>query len=65
MQAAKVKFSTALKGIRKVIAERMVYAKQTIPHIIPTSVMDVTALVGLRDRIKDRVKAPHGMNPKN
>ncbi|MBN1298367.1 MAG: 2-oxo acid dehydrogenase subunit E2 [Actinobacteria bacterium] len=62
MQAAKVKSSTPLKGIRKVIAERMVYAKQTIPHIIPTSVMDATALVSLRDRIKDRVKALHGAN---
>lgn len=57
MQAARVKSSTPLSGIRKVIAERLTYSKQTIPHIIPTSVMDVTALVALRDKIKDRVKA--------
>lgn len=60
MQAAKVKSTVPLKGIRKVIAERLTYAKQTIPHIIPTAVMDVSALVALRDKIKDRVKAVYG-----
>jgi pyruvate dehydrogenase E2 component (dihydrolipoamide acetyltransferase) len=55
--AAKIKSSTPLKGIRKVIAERMTYSKQNIPHIILTSVMDVDALIALREKIKDKVSA--------
>jgi len=55
--AAKIKSSTPLKGIRKVIADRMLYSKQNIPHIILTSVMDVDALIALREKIKDKVSA--------
>jgi len=55
--AAKIKSSTPLKGMRKLIAERMVYSNQNIPHIILTSVMDVDALIALREKIKDKVSA--------
>lgn len=55
--AAKIKSSTPLKGMRKLIADRMVYSKQNIPHIILTSVMDVDALIALREKIKDKVSA--------
>jgi len=53
--APKVKSSGPLKGIRKVIAERMTYSAQTIPHITMTSVMNVDTLVAIREKIKDRV----------
>jgi pyruvate dehydrogenase E2 component (dihydrolipoamide acetyltransferase) len=55
--AAKIKSSTPLKGMRKLIAERMVYSMQNIPHIIITSAMDVDALIALREKIKDKVSA--------
>jgi len=55
--AAKIKTSTTLKGMRKIIAERMVYSKQNIPHITFISVMDVDALIALREKIKDKVSA--------
>ncbi|HUW72298.1 MAG TPA: 2-oxo acid dehydrogenase subunit E2 [Methanosarcinales archaeon] len=55
--AVKIKSSTPLKGMRKLIAERMFYSSQNIPHIILTSVMDVDALVALREKIKDKVSA--------
>ncbi len=55
--AAKIKSSTPLKGMRKLIADRMTYSKQNIPHIILTSVMDVDALIALREKIKDKVSA--------
>jgi pyruvate dehydrogenase E2 component (dihydrolipoamide acetyltransferase) len=55
--AAKIKSSTPLKGMRKLIAERMVYSKQNIPHIILTSVMNVDALIALREKIKDKASA--------
>ena len=55
--AVKIKSSTPLKGMRKLIAERMLYSSQNIPHIILTSVMDVDALVALREKIKDKVSA--------
>jgi len=57
--AAKVKSSDPLKGIRKVIAERMTYAAQNIPHIIMTSVMNVDTLVDLREKIKEKVLAKY------
>ena len=55
--AVKIKSSTPLKGMRKLIAERMFYSSQNIPHIILTSVMDVDALIALREKIKDKVSA--------
>lgn len=53
--APKIKSTAPLKGIRKVIAERMAYAAQNIPHITMTSVMNVDTLVDLREKIKDKV----------
>ncbi|MCL5072478.1 MAG: 2-oxo acid dehydrogenase subunit E2 [Actinobacteria bacterium] len=43
--------------MRKLIADRMLYSKQNIPHIILTSVMDVDTLIALREKIKDKVSA--------
>ena len=52
-----VKSSTLLKGMRKVIAERMSYSKTNIPHIVLNAVADATALVNLRERIKDKISS--------
>ncbi len=51
----KIKSQVPLKGMRKVIAERMTYSKQNIPHIILTSVPDVNQLITLRERLKDKI----------
>ena len=57
--APKVKSTSPLKGIRKVIAERMTWASQNIPHITMTSVMCVDTLVTLREKIKDKVQTKY------
>ena len=51
-----IKSTTPLKGMRKVIADRMVQSKTTIPHIILTSVACVDNLIALKDRLKDKAK---------
>ena len=51
----KIKSQVTLKGMRKVIADRMTYSKQNIPHIILTSVTDVSQLIMLRERFKDKI----------
>jgi pyruvate dehydrogenase E2 component (dihydrolipoamide acetyltransferase)/2-oxoisovalerate dehydrogenase E2 component (dihydrolipoyl transacylase) len=42
-----------LQGLRRVIAERMVQSKQTIPHYTYVDECDVTELVCLRDGLRD------------
>ncbi len=51
----KIKSSTQLKGIRKIIAERLTYSSQNIPHIMLTVVPNVDQLMALRERLKDKV----------
>lgn len=47
-------------GVRKVIAENMVRAKQEIPHAWMTVEVDVTDLVALRDKVKDEFRKREG-----
>src|SRR5690625_1088375 len=49
-------------GVRKIIAENMVRAKQEIPHAWMTVEVDVTDLVSLRDSIKDEFKQREGFS---
>lgn len=58
--APKAISSVPLKGIRKVIADRMVFSKQNIPHILLTTVVSVDSLIDLRDKIKDKVAEVYG-----
>ncbi len=51
-----IKSSTPLKGMRKVIADRMSLSKTTIPHIILTSVACVDNLIELRERLKNKAR---------
>lgn len=50
-----VKSSTPLKGIRKVVAERMSQSKKDIPHIVLNAKADVENLISLRERLKDKI----------
>ncbi len=59
--APKVLSTAQLKGVRKVIAERMTWSKQNIPHITPTAVITVDSLIALRDKIKDKVQDVYGV----
>ncbi|MHB8280939.1 MAG: 2-oxo acid dehydrogenase subunit E2 [Candidatus Humimicrobiaceae bacterium] len=54
-------FVSLLKGIRKVISKRMVEPKQNIPHILLYSVCDVTNIISLRSRLKDKIEKAHGV----
>ncbi len=51
-----------LAPVRKVIAERMVRSKQTVPHAWLMVEVDVTGLTELRDRLKEDFKAREGMS---
>jgi pyruvate dehydrogenase E2 component (dihydrolipoamide acetyltransferase) len=52
--------SVPLRGIRKVIADRMLFSKQNIPHILLTTVVSVDSMIDLRDKIKDKVAEVYG-----
>ena len=60
LAAPKAFSSVPLKGIRKVIADRMLFSKQNIPHILLTTVVSVDSLIDLRDKIKDKVAEVYG-----
>lgn len=49
-------------GVRKVVADRMVQAKQEIPHAWMMIEVDVTDLVHYRDSLKKRFKEREGYN---
>ncbi|MCL4493272.1 MAG: 2-oxo acid dehydrogenase subunit E2 [Firmicutes bacterium] len=51
-----------LASVRKVIAERMVRSKTTVPHAWLMMEVDVSGLVALRDRVKDEFKAKEGVS---
>lgn len=51
-----------LTPVRKVIAERMVRSKQTVPHAWIMIEVDVSGLVALRDQIKEEFKAREGVS---
>jgi pyruvate dehydrogenase E2 component (dihydrolipoamide acetyltransferase) len=57
----KILSATPLKGIRKVISEKMTESKQNIPHILLYSVCDVTNIISLRSRLKDKIEKAHGI----
>lgn len=57
VKGLRIKSSVTLKGIRKVIAERMSYSKSNIPHIVLNGRADATQLIELRERLKDKVKS--------
>jgi pyruvate dehydrogenase E2 component (dihydrolipoamide acetyltransferase) len=57
----KVKSSTKLKGMRKIIAERMSFSKTNIPHIVLNAVANATILIDLRERLKDRIASKYSV----
>ena len=56
-----IKSSSPLEGIRKVIAERMSYSKSNIPHIVLNAKADVTQLIVLREKFKEKILKKHGI----
>jgi pyruvate dehydrogenase E2 component (dihydrolipoamide acetyltransferase) len=52
----KIKSSIPLKGMRKIISDKMVLSKTTIPHIILTSAACVDNLIILKDRLEEKAK---------
>ncbi|MEI7615979.1 MAG: dihydrolipoamide acetyltransferase family protein [Actinomycetota bacterium] len=60
-EAVRVLSVTPLKGIRKIIAERMVESKQNIPHVMMYAVCDVSNIISLRTRLKDKIEKTHGI----
>jgi 2-oxoglutarate dehydrogenase complex dihydrolipoamide succinyltransferase (E2) component len=50
-----------ITGVRKVIAEHMVRAAFTIPHVTTFDECDMTSLVTWRKRYVDRLEAKHGV----
>jgi pyruvate dehydrogenase E2 component (dihydrolipoamide acetyltransferase) len=54
-----VRSSAPLKGMRKIIAERMSFAGKNIPHLVLNAVADATALAGVRKRLTEKVLASH------
>ena len=51
----------ALSGVRKVIAERMVRSKFTAVHTTCMEEVDVSAIVRLREQVKDTLKRDQGV----
>jgi len=51
-----------LTNVRKKIAENMVRSRHTTAHCSSWDEVDMTALVELRGRLKDKVKAQYGIN---
>ena len=58
---AKIKSSSKLAGIRKVIAQRMSLSKSTIPHIILNAKADATNLIDLKEKLKDIMAKKYGV----
>ncbi len=56
-----VKSQTALKGMRKTIAQRMSHSYSTIPHILQTAKADATNLISLRERLKEKSSDLYGV----
>jgi pyruvate dehydrogenase E2 component (dihydrolipoamide acetyltransferase) len=50
-RAPRVRSSEPLKGIRKVIAERLTASARTVPHVTLTAVIDAGPLVELKERL--------------
>lgn len=66
-QTSSIKSATAdqeipLTGVRKAIAENMLYSTKEIPHAWMTVEVDVTDLVKYRTKIKESFKASEGYN---
>ena len=56
-----IKSSGPLEGIRKVIAERMSYSRSNIPHIVLNAKANVTQLIALREKFKEKILEKYGI----
>lgn len=51
-----IKSKKSLTGMRKIIAERMLLSKTTIPHIVLNTKSDATNLIQFRGQLKDKIQ---------
>jgi pyruvate dehydrogenase E2 component (dihydrolipoamide acetyltransferase) len=56
-----IKSSSPIRGMRKVIAERMSYAKKHIPHLVLNARADVASLLKEKSRVRDKIESEHGL----
>lgn len=54
-QNIKIKSSTELTGIQKIIAQRMTQSKTTIPHLLQNVKADTTSLISLKEEIQEKL----------
>jgi pyruvate dehydrogenase E2 component (dihydrolipoamide acetyltransferase) len=59
--AIQIKSSSPIRGMRKVIAERMSYSNNHIPHLVLNARADVTLLLNEKDRVRDKISSEHGL----
>lgn len=52
----KIRSSEQITGIRKIIAEKMTYSNQTIPHISQTVKADATSLADLKNKLGKKIE---------
>lgn len=57
----RIKSSTNLSDMRKIIAQRMSLSKSTIPHIVLKAKADATNLFEFREQLKERVMEKYGV----
>jgi pyruvate dehydrogenase E2 component (dihydrolipoamide acetyltransferase) len=62
-RAPRVRSSEPLKGIRKVIAERLTASVRTIPQVTLTAVVDAGPLVALKQRLQAGAADPAAVRP--
>jgi pyruvate dehydrogenase E2 component (dihydrolipoamide acetyltransferase) len=55
----RIRSTVKLKGMRKVIAQRMSLSKSTIPHIVLNAKADATNLVQFREQLKEGILKKH------
>ena len=62
-RAPKVRSTEPLRGIRKVIAERLTASARAIPHVTLTAVVDAGPLVNLKKRLQAGTGEPAAVRP--
>jgi pyruvate dehydrogenase E2 component (dihydrolipoamide acetyltransferase) len=55
----RIRTTVKLKGMRKIIAQRMSLSKSTIPHIVLNAKADATNLIQFREQLKDGILKKH------
>ncbi|MBM3710213.1 MAG: 2-oxo acid dehydrogenase subunit E2 [Actinobacteria bacterium] len=60
-QDIKIKSSTELTGIQKIIAQRMTLSKTTIPHLLQNIKVDITSIISLKEEVQEKLYSNYGI----